>query len=929
MNWLSDEHRQLLDELQPDGVIRNLQLTLSDMDTDTLRFSVAADLEEVGLSARDKIPGIRGFSGSLRADHSSGLLEIDADYMSLSLPQLLNEPVDIDRASGTVIWRRSGARTTILSDSITIRNSVFESNSDIEIVIDGANSPVIDLASTWSIDDITAAKRYIPQTILKPRLYNWFQNALVSGQIPRGTTLFNGPLDKFPFDGGEGRMLIEASVRNTVLKYAPQFPPAEISELEVLLENTRLFTDSNRSINSGNAVVDAVVEIVDLRRPILTIQSYSTGTLETVRDFSANSPIGKVFGGQLDRVTVSGDASITMDLMVPILDWRSFEFTARILSNNGSLAIDGLDAPITELSGSVTVQKDLITSELLGGRFLGEAVSIELMNAPVDEPNFRIVAHATGAATATGLVEDLGVPLAGRLSGRTDYTVDILFPRANPDAPSPLSVRVRSDLRGMRLDLPMPFTKPANEAREFSGELNFMPGGLRIESRGESVGQFAWDIAFIKEADAWDFDRGTLVLGDEPMSEPDVRGLHIRGRAQEVRLEEWLRSSRQDDVQLGAAERVRSIELEIEHLYLLGQHLQDHRVRVDRSARDWLVRIDGEMVTGSVFVPYDFAADRALVLDMERLVLPGDDTRDEADPGEDFTPIDPRGLPTISVRTAEFGLGERMFGAVEAEFRRTPDGLIADSIIARDATFEIVGNARWVADANDPSGYRSFMTASLTSSDVDQTMQRLNYQPGIASDDMGILMDLSWSGGPRMNFLSSLDGEVKVRLGSGQLNEVEPGAGRVFGLLSIAALPRRLSLDFSDVFERGFGFDVIEGEFILDDGVAYTCNLSLEGPAAAIVIVGNTDLVEREYEQTALVSANFGNTLPIVAAVVAGPQVAAALLLFSQIFKDPLRDIGQVFYSVTGSWDEPSIETSSAEGFAASGQLAGCIEPTE
>lgn len=929
MYWLSDEHRQILDELRPDGIIRNLQLTLSDMDTDTLRFSVAVDLEEVGFSARDKIPGIRGFSGSLRADHASGLLEIDANYMSLSLPRWLNEPVDIDAASGTVIWRRSGERTTILSDSISIRNSVFESNSDIEIVIDGANSPVIDLASTWSIDDIAAAKRYIPQTILKPKLYNWLQNALVSGQIPRGTTQFHGPLDKFPFDGGEGRMLIEASVRNTVLQYSPLFPPAEISELEVLLENTRLFTDSNRSINRGNAVVDAVVEIVDLRRPILTIQSYSTGTLETVRDFSANSPIGKVFGGQLDRVTVSGDASISMDLMVPILDWRSFEFTARILSNNGSLAIEGLDAPITELSGSVTIQKDLITSELLRGRFLGEPVSIELMNAPPDEPNFRIVAHVTGSATATGLVEELGVPLAGRLNGRTDYTVDILFPRANPEVPSPLSVRVKSDLRGISLDLPMPFAKTANEAREFFGELNFMPGGQRIESRGESVGQFAWDIAFIKELDVWDFDRGTLVLGDEPMSEPDVRGLHIRGRVQEVRLEDWLQSSRPDGMQLGAAERVRSIELEIEHLYLLGQHLLDHRVRVDRSARDWLVQIDGEMITGSVFVPYDFSADRVLVLDMERLVLPGDDTLDEAEQSEDFTPIDPRGLPAISLKTAEFGLGERMFGAVEAEFRRTPEGLIADSIVARDTTFEIVSNGRWVADADDPSGYRSFITASLTSSDVEQTMQRLNYQPGISSDDMGILVDVSWSGGPRMNFLSSLDGEVKVRLGSGQLIEVEPGAGRVFGLMSIAALPRRLSLDFSDVFERGFGFDKIKGEFILDDGVAYTCNLSLEGPAAAIAIVGNVDLVEREYDQTALVSANFGNTLPVVAAVVAGPQVAAALLLFSRIFKDPLQDIGQVFYSVKGSWDEPAIETSNAEGFAASGQLARCIEPTE
>ncbi len=927
--WLNEDQRRLLDELRPDGVVRNLQATLSDIDTDAVRYAVAADLEEVGIAARANLPGVRGFSGSLRADHSSGLLEIRSDYMSLRFPTWLSEPVDIDAASGTVIWRRSGQRTTILSDSISIRNSFFDSNSDVEIVISGDDSPVIDLASTWSIDDLNAAKRYIPQAILKPKLYTWLQNALVSGEIPRGTTRFYGPLDKFPFDGGEGRMLIEASVRNTSLKYLPRFPAAEISELDVMLENARLFTDSNRSLNRGNAVVDAIVEIPDLRRPVLTIEAYSTGTLETIRAFSANSPIGAVFGGQLDRVTVSGDASITLDLMVPLLDWQSFEFTARVLTNNGSLAIEGLNPPITGLSGAVTIETDLVSSESLGGRFLGEPVRIDLMNAPPSQPNYRIVAHATGEATAKGIVEDLGFPLAGRLNGRTNYTVDILFPRDGTETPAPVSVRVRSDLSGMSLDLPMPFTKTAQEARGFSGELNFMPGGERIESRGKTDGAFAWDIDFVKEEDAWDFDRGTLVLGDGPMSDPDVRGLHIRGQAQELRFEDWLHLSRQDVEQLGAAERIRSIELDVANLYLLGQHLHDHHVRVDRSARDWLVQIDGEMVAGSVFVPYDFRADRALVLDMERLILPGDESSDDDEPGEDFTPIDPRGLPSISLKAAEFGLGERMFGAVEAEIKRTPEGLVVDGIIARDPTFEIVGNGRWVVDADDTSGFRSFVTASLTSSDVVQTMQRLNYQPGIVGDDMGILLDLSWSGGPRMNFINSLDGDVQVRFGSGQLVEVEPGAGRMFGLMSIAALPRRLSLDFSDVFERGFGFDKIEGKFNIDDGVAFTCNLSLEGPAAAIAIVGRANLVERDYDQTAVVSANVGSTLPVVAAVVAGPQVAAALLLFSQIFKEPLQDIGQVYYSVTGSWDEPTVESSSAEGFATSGQLARCIDGSE
>ena len=146
--------------------------------------------------------------------------------------------------------------------------------------------------------------------------------------------------------------------------------------------------------------------------------------------------------------------------------------------------------------------------------------------------------------------------------------------------------------------------------------------------------------------------------------------------------------------------------------------------------------------------------------------------------------------------------------------------------------------------------------------------------------------------------------------------------------MSIVALPRRLSLDFRDVFDKGFGFDEIAGTFRIVDGVASTCNLGLEGPAADIAIIGSVDLVDKRYSQSAVVSANVGNALPIVGAVVAGPQAAAALLIFSQIFKKPLQEVGQLYYDVTGAWDEPAIESSNADGFAERARLTGCIEQT-
>ena len=134
-----------------------------------------------------------------------------------------------------------------------------------------------------------------------------------------------------------------------------------------------------------------------------------------------------------------------------------------------------------------------------------------------------------------------------------------------------------------------------------------------------------------------------------------------------------------------------------------------------------------------------------------------------------------------------------------------------------------------------------------------------------------------------------------------------------------------MSLDFSDVFDEGFGFDKIEGNFRLEDGEAYTCNLSLEAPAADIAIIGRASLVTRDYEQTALIGANVGNVLPVAAAVAAGPQAAVAVLIFSQIFKKPLQGMGQVYYSIRGPWDAPDIESANAEGFAETGRMAGCV----
>lgn len=926
--WLNEQQRALLAEFEPSGVLRNLEVTIGHLDSDAPDFSVSADLLRLGIAAGDKRPGVRGFSGRVRADTSGGRLEIRTDDLVVTAPGILGEPLTLDTMSGTVIWRRSNSRTTILSDSIVISNEFFASETNIEVSMrDDGTAPFIDLDSTFSISDISEVGRFVPFMPKRPKMSKWFQEALVSGSVPRGTVHLHGPLDKFPFDGNEGSLYVEGNIRDAIIIYQPKWPAAHIIDADVVIENMRLISERSHVINAGNEIINARLEIADFRQPELTINAHATGTLESLRQLSIQSPIGEMLGGQLDRVTVTGDASVDLDLRVPIRDWENFSFQARVTASDGSVRIEGFNAPLTNFGGIVTIERDDISSESLAGQFLGRPVSIDLTQAPDTMPKYRVIATATGAATAEALISELGLPLGDRVSGQTNYDARLLFPRGDVDDPLAFAIEIKSDLAGLAVDLPQPLGKPLYDTIDLTTTILLPNGGERIESTGVAGDLLSWQVAFVKSEQQWDLDRGVLLFGNLAESEavPDTRGLHLRGNADYVRVLDWFELSREGQAKTGVGDRIRSIDMTIDNLHVLGQHLVDHRIRVDRSARDWLVQLEGEDIVGSAFVPYDLTSGRAIVVEADRLVLPGD----EQQLVEASAQVDPRSLPPITMNIKELAFGKRHFGAVQATFARTADGLESEAIIAKDETFEIVGNAGWVLDESDPEGYRSYVNMSLTSSDVERTMERLDYDPGIVSNDLAMVLEMSWSGGPRDDLLEFLDGEVQLRIGKGQLADVKPGAGRVFGLLSIAALPRRLALDFRDVFGKGFVFDSIDGTFRIVDGDTYTCDLSLESPGANIGIVGRAGLATRDYEQTAVVSASFGNALPLAGALVAGPQVAAALLIFSRIFKKPLQEVTQVYYGIGGSWDEPVIDSVTAEIFALSGKASGCLAPSE
>ena len=200
------------------------------------------------------------------------------------------------------------------------------------------------------------------------------------------------------------------------------------------------------------------------------------------------------------------------------------------------------------------------------------------------------------------------------------------------------------------------------------------------------------------------------------------------------------------------------------------------------------------------------------------------------------------------------------------------------------------------------------MTASVDSQDLGGLLDALGLKGRVGGGKGKVKFDARWSGSPAAFSLSTMEGSLGIAVRDGQLLEIEPGAGRVLGLLSLTQLPRRMMLDFRDFFSKGFAFNRIDGNVRFGAGTARSDDLVIDGPAAQINISGNTDLRAQRFDQTIEVLPKSGNVLTVVGAVAGGPLGAAIGAAANAVLKKPLGALGAKTYRVTGPWKDPKVE---------------------
>ena len=816
---------------------------------------------------------------------------------TVAIPELYPQPVEFSRLSGTAGW--SSGRVEL--EGFSLRHPEFEAIVDGAVELSG-EEPFVDLVVDLPRLSSQAPRRWLPLRGIGPNTRKWLDEALLEvGSAQAVTTLFGKP-SKWKTHVPAGSVNSRAVFSGLELAYAKNWPVAEniAGRVEFSGESMHAVADSLRV--AGVTLQVPGVHIAQARNAEieLHLQAVDAGA-GALADLAKALPLAGV-DRAMERMEWQGGASAEASVWFPVKrreDWR--------LVGAIDLAAAGLELPeqgigLSAISGALPFTRERLGPADLAARMLDQPTSLELNSR--FRPAFNL--SVQGRFPVRGLLPanwkaGLGA-VTRQLEGSALFEIEFEAVGENP-SDTGLRLGIASSLEGVGSSLPEPLKKAPEDIWPLEIEMPFgdllKPVRFGIENRlsgewlmlsnywqlGLGFGDVSVDLPmaenFIVEGalPSLDFDQWFSLIG-----ELNTTGLQLRPGEGSTGLSGWL-------------------DLEIGDLRVQQGSLGNVGITLNREGNYWRLNTAGNRVAGSIRFPASGFADRSIVADMSRLAWP-QHKRDRQPSAKPPSILDPARVPALDILVRDLRWGELDLGEFRLSSHQEERGLQIEQVSSRRDGLELTGSGSWLQYDRGPF---SRMRIRLATADLGETLTQAGFDLALQRGRAVVELDGRWPGSPLDLSLPRVDGSLEVVVTDGVIPEASPGAGRLLGLMSLNSIPRRLRLDFSDVFGEGLSFDRVAGHFELADGMATTDDVRIDAPAAEVRMRGTTDLKGRTYDQTLIVRPGVGSALPVLGALAGGPVGAAAGAALQQLFSRPLGGISQVRYSVTGDWQQPLI----------------------
>jgi uncharacterized protein (TIGR02099 family) len=865
------------------------------------------------------VPGFERLSGTLDATDRGGSVTLAANHVTVDYPGIFFEPtLAFDAVGGRASWNFLQGRLQLRLEDVTLTNADLAGSLSGTYRAGGKGAGVVDIRARLARAAGPQVYRYIPR--LPPEVAVWLRDGIQSGDVGETRFRLRGDLDDFPFaDPAKGEFRISGRVTGGTLEYAAGWPKLTDVTADLAFEGTQLKISSPRANALGAQIANAVVTLPDMYhdRTEVLVDGAAQGPAGEFLKFVAESPVRGVLGGLTDRWAAEGRGSLDLHLELPLRALERTRVAGRFQFANNSLRLGPGEPALTRVNGRVDFTEAGASARNLTGAVLGGAIS-----AQVATRDGAVTATVQGNVDAAQLARSLELPLVDRLRGLMPFTYTMTSARGRP--PSSL---FESSLVGVAVDLPPPFDKAAPGRAPLRIErvpaADAKRAGGPTESVTVSVGNLLKARAELRtDGGRTVVERAGIAVGEVGVTLPDRPGVLVAGNLESLDFDRLLPVLNAVGEKTGNVDFVvNALDLRAATLVVNRRELHDITVHAEFDGRrTWHADVSARELAGEL--AWRPEGGGALAARLKYLIHP--EPVPGATPGDETVSE----LPALRIVADSYTFNGHELGKLEVRAVNEPRGWRLDKLdlVAPDGTVSASG--LWQPPRLGVE--RTDLDIKVDVKDIGTYLARFGQPNAVAKGTATLEGAVQWSGPVYRIDYGSLAGHLALRAAKGQFVKVDPGVGRLLGVLSLQSLPRRLTLDFHDIFSEGFAFDTISGAAKIARGVAVTDGMTMAGPSASVAISGRADFTQETQDLTVRVVPTIGDSIAVAAGVaLLNPIIGAGALLAQRLLKDPLGQMLAYEYRITGSWAEPQVvqvhapNVRAAEGAAEAGAAEG------
>ena len=859
---------QLLESTAPDPKLQRLltgnrpQIGLSNVRIDWQPGGMPtldATVTQFAIEAFGGIPRIGPLNGELYAEGTRGVFRFASESGDFALPDIFPNTWRAQRLAGVLAFDRQ-------SDGLLIRGhdlQVVDANQHVrgDLLLDLPKDREQSLHVELTADANRVALPALLPLDLDPEIREFLLRGIEQVDVRAGRISYSGPMGEF-VDRSRRELSMRFPMANYRLTPLTQWPTFVGDEGVVQFAEKRAHVQLKRPEFGGLQVSEVTVAQTRDDPQVLSIRGGLTGAAQTALDVLEAAGIKPEALGR--DVIFSGQLRGDVDLLAPI-EGESTRGTVQIETDDLTLAVNGLKEPINALSGRATYDLSQgLQARGLTGSLLGDAIT-----ADVTADRDGVQVKATGRLQTVNVSALAGLGFSEELlTGASDWQAEVTQQDGR------VRVLLRTEGVGLESRLPYPLGKPAE-----------MPGPIVVE--------------LVQDAESHQMN-ARLFSETEISARLDRSPLALSVTTPTIDLLGWAQLP--DD----GGDSALSLLLNLDTVQIGETVLRVDQAAVQLQPDSVAVSFAGEELAGQV----QRLGEAPVSINLEYVMLPAAGeflAPPEADPLLDF---DPGTLPSAMVQIGELRRGDKRYQDLEMTVVSGESRLdVTRLAFTRDGQ-RFVGEMAWTG-ATSEAGAKTALVLRAEGSSLGGFLRVNEAEPLLEAKTGQFSADLSWQGSPLGFSMLTSRGQVSLRLSDGRFFDLGNSAEvlRLFGILNIDTLTRRLRLDFLDLVQPGVAFDEVSATGRLEDGVLrLDPELVMQGPSVSFRLTGLANLAEQTLDQRLEVDIPLTNNLPLASVLLGAPQVGGAIYLVEKALGTKIIKVGKTDYRIEGSFDDPTVK---------------------